>query len=157
MVYNADSPAPLSPSTAVPGANVQAPYITRSTITLVGNEPPNTFNNLGWMTDGTNGVNGHTDGNNVEAGMDLAAPRRRGCADSRVRIACSTSSTTPKSRNRQRQRTKTAKPRRLFYWTNVFHDRLYLLGFTEAARNFQHDNFGRGGLGNDRVSAEGQN
>ena len=44
----------------------------------------------------------------------------------------------------------------LFYWTNVFHDRTYLLGFTEAARNFQHDNFGRGGLGNDRVRAEGQ-
>jgi hypothetical protein len=33
---------------------------------------------------------------------------------------------------------------------------MYLLGFTEAARNFQHDNFGCGGAGGDRVSAEGQ-
>ena len=41
-----------------------------------------------------------------------------------------------------------------FYWTNRYHDRLYLLGFTEAARNFQNDNFGRGGLGLDRISAE---
>jgi hypothetical protein len=33
---------------------------------------------------------------------------------------------------------------------------MYLLGFTEQARNFQNDNFGRGGVGNDRVFAEGQ-
>ncbi|WP_410964130.1 hypothetical protein, partial [Salmonella sp. SAL4448] len=37
---------------------------------LIGNEAPNTFNNLGWMTDNANGVNGWTDGNNVQAGMD---------------------------------------------------------------------------------------
>src|SRR5581483_4291383 len=43
-----------------------------------------------------------------------------------------------------------------FYWTNVYHDRLYLLGFTEAAGNFQHDNFGRGGAAGDRISAEEQ-
>ena len=35
----------------------------------------------------------------------------------------------------------------MFVWTNRYHDRLYELGFTEAARNFQLDNFGRGGLG----------
>src|SRR5690606_2116099 len=29
-------------------------------------------------------------------------------------------------------------------------------GFTEQAHNFQHDNFGRGGVGNDRISAQGQ-
>jgi hypothetical protein len=39
---------------------------------------------------------------------------------------------------------------------NLYHDALYKVGFTEAARNFQHNNFGRGGSGNDRVSAEGQ-
>ena len=44
----------------------------------------------------------------------------------------------------------------LFYITNVFHDETYRLGFTEQHRNFQHDNFGRGGLGNDRVSAQSQ-
>lgn len=44
----------------------------------------------------------------------------------------------------------------LFYITNVYHDEMYRLGFTEQARNFQHDNFGRGGVGNDRVSAQAQ-
>ena len=36
------------------------------------------------------------------------------------------------------------------------HDRLYELGFTEAAGNFQIDNFGRGGFGNDAVQADAQ-
>src|SRR4030095_2560694 len=39
---------------------------------------------------------------------------------------------------------------------NWYHDELYRLGFTELARNFQNDNFGRGGNALDRVSAEGQ-
>lgn len=42
----------------------------------------------------------------------------------------------------------------LFYYTNVMHDRLYNLGFTEAWKNFQEDNFGNGGTGSDRVLAE---
>src|SRR5262249_3885733 len=44
----------------------------------------------------------------------------------------------------------------LFFWANRYHDRLYQFGFTEAARNFQQNNFGRGGLGNDFVRAEAQ-
>src|SRR5690606_14979527 len=44
----------------------------------------------------------------------------------------------------------------MFYAMNRYHDELYKLGFTEPARNFQHNNFGRGGVQNDRVSAQGQ-
>jgi hypothetical protein len=44
----------------------------------------------------------------------------------------------------------------LFYITNVYHDEMYRLGFTEQHRNFQTDNFGRGGIGNDRISAQAQ-
>ncbi|HYF36078.1 MAG TPA: M36 family metallopeptidase, partial [Prosthecobacter sp.] len=51
---------------------------------------------------------------------------------------------------------RNASVTQLFYWTNYAHDRLYELGFTEAAGNFQADNFGRGGLGNDPVNAEAQ-
>src|SRR4029077_5444420 len=40
--------------------------------------------------------------------------------------------------------------------TNLYHDRLYLLGFTEAARNFQNNNFGSGGVAGDRVRGEAQ-
>jgi len=39
----------------------------------------------------------------------------------------------------------------LFYHLNFMHDYLYKLGFDEAAGNFQTNNFGRGGLGNDPV------
>lgn len=44
----------------------------------------------------------------------------------------------------------------LFYLNNVIHDVLYTHGFTEANGNFQTNNFGKGGLGNDRVNAEAQ-
>ena len=44
----------------------------------------------------------------------------------------------------------------LFYWNNVLHDVLYIYGFTEQAANFQDDNLGRGGAGNDHVNAEAQ-
>ena len=44
----------------------------------------------------------------------------------------------------------------LFYWNNIIHDIMYVYGFTEAAANFQDDNLGRGGLGNDHVNAEAQ-
>ncbi len=44
----------------------------------------------------------------------------------------------------------------LFYVTNWYHDLLYHLGFTEAAGNFQKDNFGRGGDGNDYLFADAQ-
>lgn len=44
----------------------------------------------------------------------------------------------------------------LFYLNNRIHDILYRHGFTEAAGNFQVDNFGKGGRGKDPVQAEAQ-
>lgn len=44
----------------------------------------------------------------------------------------------------------------LFYVANWYHDKLFLLGFDEAAGNFQQTNFSGMGLGNDRVLAEAQ-
>jgi extracellular elastinolytic metalloproteinase len=44
----------------------------------------------------------------------------------------------------------------LFYLNNVVHDVLYTAGFDEAAGNFQANNFGLGGAGNDAVNAEAQ-
>ncbi len=43
----------------------------------------------------------------------------------------------------------------LFYMNNVIHDILYPNGFNEVAGNFQFNNYGNGGLGNDYVNAEG--
>ena len=43
----------------------------------------------------------------------------------------------------------------LFYMNNALHDLLYQNGFNEASGNFQQNNYGNGGLGNDYVLAEG--
>lgn len=44
----------------------------------------------------------------------------------------------------------------LFYISNMMHDVFYKFGFTEAARNFQSNNFGNGGLDDDEVFAQSQ-
>ena len=44
----------------------------------------------------------------------------------------------------------------LFYWNNIVHDVAYQYGFNELAGNFQVNNLGRGGAGNDDVSALAQ-
>jgi uncharacterized repeat protein (TIGR01451 family) len=44
----------------------------------------------------------------------------------------------------------------LFYWNNIMHDFSYAYGFTEVAGNFQANNYGKGGQGNDYVQAEAQ-
>ena len=44
----------------------------------------------------------------------------------------------------------------LFYWNNIIHDVFYEYGFDEPSGNFQQNNYGKGGLGNDYVNAEAQ-
>ncbi|MGL4422426.1 MAG: M36 family metallopeptidase, partial [Gemmataceae bacterium] len=44
----------------------------------------------------------------------------------------------------------------LFYFNNVMHDVAYKYGFNEVSGNFQQNNYGRGGLGNDPVQADAQ-
>jgi hypothetical protein len=44
----------------------------------------------------------------------------------------------------------------LFYWNNLMHDVTYQYGFNEVSGNYQADNLGRGGNGNDYVLAEAQ-
>lgn len=44
----------------------------------------------------------------------------------------------------------------LFYYNNMLHDWAYHHGFDEASGNFQQNNYGNGGLGNDAVQAEAQ-
>ena len=152
-----DSPAPLSPGPTGP-ITTQGTLRTRSDVTLIGNEAPYAFNNNGWITDGTN----ITDGNNLEAGIDrdgtngVDAPQ----TGNPNRVFTSTWNPPPGNPAPGDTPTTTEAQRgaviQMFYVMNRYHDELYRVGFTEPARNFQHDNFGRGGLGNDRISAEGQ-
>ncbi|CAE6486130.1 unnamed protein product [Rhizoctonia solani] len=44
----------------------------------------------------------------------------------------------------------------VFYMANMVHDLMYLYGFTEKTWNYQQDNRGLGGLGNDRIEIEVQ-
>lgn len=61
---------------------------------------------------------------------------------------------TPKDTNKDAYRD--ASITQLFHTSNSFHDLLYALGFDEKAGNFQANNFGRGGRGNDFVILNAQ-
>lgn len=50
---------------------------------------------------------------------------------------------------------KDASLTNLFYWSNIIHDVVYQYGFDETSGNFQKNNYGRGGLDNDPVNAQG--
>jgi hypothetical protein len=156
-IYSSDSPSPGSPSGILPGQGTQPPAVNRATVTLIGNEPPNTFNNLGWMTDGTN----ISTGNNVDCGLDITGgdgidPAGRAIGSPNRSLIFSYDPAPGGTESPSTTNSRNGAVTNLFYWTNVYHDRLYLLGFTEAAKNFQKDNFSRGGIGNDPVSAQVQ-
>ncbi|MDQ3797887.1 MAG: M36 family metallopeptidase [Acidobacteriota bacterium] len=154
----ADNPAPMSPGPLNPTLGTQAPVIARTSVTRIGNEAPYTFNNNGWINDGQN----ITDGNAVEAGLDRVAPDGVDAPMTGDPNRTFTSMWNPPPGNpAPGDEPLTAEAQRgavihMFYTMNWYHDELYRLGFTEQARNFQHDNFGRGGVANDRVRAEGQ-
>jgi Fungalysin metallopeptidase (M36)/Fungalysin/Thermolysin Propeptide Motif len=44
----------------------------------------------------------------------------------------------------------------LYYWNNIIHDVWYPYGFDDPSGNFQSNNYGRGGTGNDYVLADAQ-
>lgn len=175
MMQTADSPSPFSPGCIDPNNCPQPPIVARQNFTLVGNESPNTFNNIGWIPDDglpvrTPANPNITDGNNVEAGIDRdgtngvdpnghavgnpfrvfnfaynPAPGNPPPGDDPTPPNPQTYPPTPF------QQGVTTHG---FYLVNRWHDEMYKLGFTEAAGNFQHFNFGRGGAEGDRISFE---
>ncbi len=156
-VYDAESPTPLSPTTALPGSGIQGIPTTRSTLTLISELPA--FDDLGWIPDGAG--NAVTTGNNVDAGLDIDGsngvdPNGRAVATGRVFDFPYNPGGTPNEEPPTGTNYRMGIVTNLFFWSNRYHDILYQLGFTEQARNFQTNNFGRGGLGNDFVRAEAQ-
>ena len=146
-VFTSDSPTPMSPGFPTP-TNIQPPTVARQLITFTAlntNASPN-----GWIEDGVN----ETRGNNADAHLDRDAnnsadlPRPQG-SPSRVFDPPLDLTQSPDSQG-------DAAVVQLFYACNWMHDQLYDLGFTEAAGNFQINNFGRGGLGNDALQADAQ-
>ena len=146
-VYTSDSPSPFSPGHAVPSL-VQPPLVQRSLVTTpalnVVASPD------GWIPDGAR----ETLGNNVDAHLD----RNRDNAPDLPRPQGTTNRVFdfPLDLTQAPTTYGDAAVVQLFYWNNFMHDKLYELGFTEAAGNFQSNNFARGGLGRDAVQADAQ-
>ncbi len=141
-----DSPNPMFPGTPTPsgaqGAEVPRQLVTLQALDLTAS--PN-----GWINDGVF----ETVGNNVDAHTDTNA-------DNVADLPRPTSATRvfdfPMDLTQAPSTYKDASAVHLFYMNNWMHDKLYALGFTETAGNFQTNNFGRGGLGNDPVQADAQ-
>jgi extracellular elastinolytic metalloproteinase len=110
----------------------------------------------GWHD--TNGIAGAeyttTKGNNVEAKDDMAG-------DDEITIGSFANGGSnlefdfPLNFNLVPSANLSAAITNLFYWNNVMHDVWYQYGFTEAAGNFQQNNYGRGGIADDFVYADG--
>ena len=146
-VFTTESPTPFSPGHES-ASSLQPAQVDRVLLTTPGLNTTASPN--GWINDGGN----ITSGNNADAYTDTNAdnvadlPRTTGSPDRVFDF--------PLDLTQEPVNFKDASVTQLFYWTNFMHDRMYELGFTEAAGNFQADNFGRGGLGNDPVNAEAQ-
>ncbi len=106
----------------------------------------------GWHSDGTNHYT-ITRGNNVYAYEDTADLDAPGYSPDG---GATRNFNFPFSINGDSFYNQDASITNLFYLNNRIHDVFYKFGFTESARNFQQNNFGNGGIGNDYVEAEGQ-
>ena len=146
-VFTGESPSPFLPGWPSPNTN-QPPRVERGLTTLAAlstNASP-----TGWIND----VDNETRGNNVDAHLDWDGdnqpdlPRPQGAPERVFDF--------PLDLNASPYGAGPAAVVQLFYWCNWMHDRLYDLGFTEAAGNFQKDNFGRGGQAGDPVLADAQ-
>ena len=126
----------------------------RVLVSFVGDTVINT--SAGWM--GTSTV---TTGNNVESYLDTNADNvpdannGTGLSNGHA-FASNQNFTFPFSTTVDPRTQQAAVVTNLFYFNNIMHDFSYNLGFTETSRNFQVNNFGRGGIGNDSVRAEAQ-
>ena len=143
-----DSPQPLSPGHATP-QTTQPPVVARSLITLSALNPNASPD--GWITDGGT----KTYGNNVDSHLDLGNTNPAFGVGPHA-TAANRVFDFPMDLTQAPSTYRDAAVTSLFYLCNWYHDQLYDLGFTESAGNFQKDNFGRGGNGNDAVLADAQ-
>jgi len=112
---------------------------------------------FGWHD--TNGAAGAestlTTGNNVDAYTDVDA-NNTADANSRPNGGASLNFDFALNLAQAPSAYRPAAVTNLFYINNIIHDIQYQYGFDEAAGNFQVNNYGRGGAGNDSVRAEAQ-
>ena len=104
---------------------------------------------LGWHNNGTTNFTS-TRGNNVHAYEDMDANNAPGFSPDTFNLRFDY----PYVPSIDPEDNLSACVTNLFYWNNVIHDVMYQYGFDEVSGNFQNNNLGRGGLGNDYVRAE---
>ena len=179
------SPGPTSPNAANQGAAISRTLITRigneppyefnnlgwltdNSTTLDGNnvqagldrESPNTSPGSGGNPThiDPNGVPSASSGRTFDFALNPATPSPAGSqtGDSPLPAGQLPGTCLAQGTNSPPTDFQKAITTQLFYITNVYHDETYRLGFTEQHRNFQTNNFGRGGVGNDRISAQSQ-
>ena len=147
-IFASDSPTPMSPGWSMPNST-QPPYVPSTLVTISAfdtNASP-----TGWIDDGVT----ETLGNNVDAHTDHDddnlpdLPRPDGGTNRVFDFTMNLSTDDPTNYI-------DAAVVNVFYWCNWMHDKLYAMGFTEAAGNFQTTNFGRGGVEGDPVLADAQ-
>jgi hypothetical protein len=105
----------------------------------------------GWVTTPGN----RTIGNNAVAATDLNANNTVSTNETQP-TAVNNSFDFPFSATQDASNFKAAAVANAFFLVNDYHDRTYLLGFTEASGNFQTSNFGKGGAQNDPVNVDAQ-
>lgn len=135
------SPAPYSPALIAPI------LVTLQNGPIPTNDP--------WLAPGATVTNG----NNVDAYVDLASPDGFSGSDFRASTTGPNAfdrvydtSQAPNVSSAQRM----ASIAQLFYTTNFLHDWYYAAGFDEVSGNAQVNNYGRGGVQGDGLRAEAQ-
>lgn len=108
----------------------------------------------GWLGAGTQYTTNIT-GNNVNAYLDVDANNSPDASTTPV-AGGAFSSTVDLAQAPTTATNRAVAVQNLFYLNNIVHDRLHAHGFNEANGNFQVNNFGKGGVGNDPVKAEAQ-
>ena len=141
-VFTGESPTPFSPGHATP-SSAQPPSVQRSLVTISALNTIASPN--GWIDDGGN----ETIGNNVDAYTALDTDPLNGPDLPRTHGSPHRVFDFPLDLTQAPISYKEAAVTQAFYWCNFMHDKLYEVGFTEGADNFQEENFGRGGRSGD--------
>jgi hypothetical protein len=131
---------------AQPTANQSAD--TRTVVSFDGNPAASPS---GWV-----GTARNTVGNNAVAATDIDGNNTVGANETQPVANASDSFDFPYSATSNAQNSRAAAVANAFFLVNDWHDRTYLLGFNEASRNFQTNNFGKGGAQNDPVNVDAQ-
>jgi hypothetical protein len=131
---------------AQPTANM-----TTDTRTVVSFDGDPALSPIGWVGSARNTV-----GNNAVAATDLNGDNVVGTNETRPTADANDSFDFPFDPTQNASNFKSAAVANAFFLVNDYHDRTYRLGFTEAARNFQTNNFNKGGAQNDPVNVDAQ-